>query len=401
MSWPRVQLRRIFRVVNGGTPRPEDANWGGDVSWATPIDLARVDGDIIRTTDRTLTDFGLRSGSRSVPIDSLVVSTRAPIGYVAQAATEMAFNQGCRGLQPRVEVDARYFRYQLHSEREGLQSLGQGSTFVELSTESLSAVQLVVPPHAQQRAIADYLDTETARIDALIAKKRRMLELLDERRWSLLDEVSGQGQPSWQTTTLKRLATMFTDGDWIESPFITSSGIRLIQTGNIGRGYFKEQGDRYISEETFHELKCTEVHPGDVLISRLANTVGQACIAPDLGARMVTSVDVVILRPAPAVNAEFLVRYLSTDRHLSRARLEARGTTMQRLARSQVGELPVTLPPSWEDQITMAQRADDRSRPIAGAIDRLVRQIDLVAEHRQALITAAVMGKAKIPGVAA
>jgi type I restriction enzyme S subunit len=337
-----------------------------------------------------------------VPSGSLIVSTRAPIGYVVQSVVQMAFNQGCRGLRPVSEHDARYMRYQLLSRRDQLVAAGQGSTVVELSSEGLASTVVAFPPVRTQRAIADYLDAETTRIDALITKKRRMIELLDERRWNVTDplDVGYANDSAWRTTALKRLATVFTDGDWIESPFITSEGIRLIQTGNIGRGEFKDQGDRYISEETFTSLRCTEVFPGDVLISRLANTVGQACRAPDLGVRMVTSVDVVIMRPSAAVDADYLVLWLSSGRHLDRARMEARGSTMQRLARSQVGELPVVLP-LLDRQRQIAAAAQRSRTPVSAAVDVLATQINLLHEHRQALITAAVTGEVDVPGVAA
>ncbi len=91
-----------------------------------------------------------------------MLSTRAPIGYVAETTSEMAFNQGRRGLVPKTRFDVRYFRYQFVSLSSKLISEGQGSTFVELSGDSLAAVPLHVPPVGQQSAIADYLDAETA-----------------------------------------------------------------------------------------------------------------------------------------------------------------------------------------------------------------------------------------------
>src|SRR5271157_1993578 len=96
-----MQLRRVFRVINGGTPTSDPANWNGSVPWATPVDLGRSHGGVIRDTDRTLTIDGLRAGSSLVPGGSLIVSTRAPIGYVAEVAEPTAFNQGCRGLVPQ------------------------------------------------------------------------------------------------------------------------------------------------------------------------------------------------------------------------------------------------------------------------------------------------------------
>ena len=180
--FPRRHLRQLLRVVNGGTPTADPENWDGEVPWATPIDLAPVNGKLLAATTRTLTTRGLATGSSEVPPNSLIMSTRAPIGYVAQVARSTAFNQGCRGLVPREPVDIRYIRYQLLSAAPTLQNFGQGSTFLELSSDSLSELPLFVPSVNVQRAIADYLDAETAHIDALIEKKRRMVELLEERR---------------------------------------------------------------------------------------------------------------------------------------------------------------------------------------------------------------------------
>src|SRR5207237_1224407 len=126
--------------------------------------------------------------------------------------------------------------------------------------------------------------------------------------------------PGWRVLPLKRLADhaggLFTDGDWIESPFITDEGVRLVQTGNIGIGLYKEQGFRYVSEETFVSLRCTEVRSDDVLICRLADPVGRACLAPDLGCKMIASVDVAILRPSSEHDRRFLTYYLSSDSYL-------------------------------------------------------------------------------------
>lgn len=186
-------LRRIFRVVNGGTPTSDESNWHGDVPWATPVDLGAVDGKRITSTARSLTRQGLLAGSSSVPEGSIIVSTRAPIGYVAETTCEMAFNQGCRGLVPRAELDVRYFRYQLIARRPELVALGQGSTFSELSSDALAAFKVACPPLSRQRLVADRLDTEAAFIDTMVEKTRRAIALLRERRQALITAaVTGQ-----------------------------------------------------------------------------------------------------------------------------------------------------------------------------------------------------------------
>ena len=80
--------------------------------------------------------------------------------------------------------------------------------------------------------------------------------------------------------TVEQVCTVFADGDWIESKDQADDGIRLIQTGNVGNGVYLDKGERarYIDEETFVRLNCTEVLPNDILISRLPDPVGRACI---------------------------------------------------------------------------------------------------------------------------
>jgi len=132
-------------------------------------------------------------------------------------------------------------------------------------------------------------------------------------------EWIGEIPMHWKDVKIKQLAigdnTLFIDGDWIESKEIVfdEDNIRYITTGNIGEGKYKEQGSRFITEETFEKLNCTEVFPGDLVISRLNHPIGRACIIPDLGKRIVTSVDNVILRPNENYSKDFLVHFFSNS----------------------------------------------------------------------------------------
>jgi type I restriction enzyme S subunit len=289
------------------------------------------------------------------------------------------------------------------------------STIDNFSASKYGNMSISIPDESTQRAIADYLDRETARIDALIEKKHRMKELLQERRQTLITEaISRSHDPGATargdrvmerpTVPIRRVAQgggLFTDGDWIESPFITDEGIRLIQTGNVGVGLYREQGFRFISEETFHVLNCTEVLPGDLLICRLAEPVGRSCIAPNLGTRMITSVDVAILRPRPgSAEVRYLNYYFSSSSHLEFIDSIARGGTRQRISRDQLGFAPVPLPPI-ATQRAIADYLDRETARIDALVERIDRQVAFLQERRQALITAAVTGELEIPGVAA
>ena len=206
-------------------------------------------------------------------------------------------------------------------------------------------------------------------------------------------EWLGEIPTHWEVRRIKSLARpdrkSFVDGDWIELPFITSDGIRLIQTGNIGVGEYREKGYRYITEETFRALNCTEFRPGDVLICRLGEPVARACLAPELGKRMITSVDVCILKPRNNISPKFAVYAMSSPSYLNWVGSLVRGSTRDRVSRSMLGKFTVPLPPPSEQCaiVRYLDHADSRARRYISAKERL---IELLTEQRQAVINQAV-----------
>lgn len=186
MSFSALPIRRVFKVVNGGTPTADEANWNGRIPWATPADFG-AQFSHLSATRRSLTPVGAATGSTVAPSGSILVSTRAPIGYVALAREDMAFNQGCRALVPRIPCDPRFFGYQLEARADSIRAEGLGTTFAELSSEKLASFPVSVPPPHEQRRIADFLDAETTRIDALVRAYDRVKSLASERAQTMID----------------------------------------------------------------------------------------------------------------------------------------------------------------------------------------------------------------------
>lgn len=146
---------------------------------------------------------------------------------------------------------------------------------------------------------------------------------------------------------LKECCTLFTDGNWIESKDQSESGIRLIQTGNVGNGIFleKEARAKYIDEKTFEILGCTEVYPGDILVSRLPDPVGRACIVPEKKERMVTAVDCSILRVNDnVVNKRYLLHYLKSQKYFNQIIGKLAGTTRTRISRKNLEQIVIDIP---------------------------------------------------------
>ena len=153
---------------------------------------------------------------------------------------------------------------------------------------------------------------------------------------------------------LTDLCEVFTDGDWIESKDQSKDGIRLIQTGNIGIGQFIEKDDKakYISIETFERLKCTEVFEGDILVSRLPDPIGRACIVPNKTERLITAVDCTICRPkADIIDREYLCYFMQSKTYYERLFNNVTGTTRKRISRKNLGNVEIYVPSKEEQKI--------------------------------------------------
>ena len=161
---------------------------------------------------------------------------------------------------------------------------------------------------------------------------------------------------------LSSLCETFIDGDWIESKDQSEDGIRLVQTGNVGYGYFKDKEDksRYISEETFNRLHCTEIFAGDILVSRLPDPIGRACIIPEGIGRMITAVDCSIIRLKDVILPEYFISYTMTSTYSAQINEVTTGTTRRRVSRANLGNVLVPCP-SLEAQrqfVAISQQAD-------------------------------------------
>ena len=156
----------------------------------------------------------------------------------------------------------------------------------------------------------------------------------------------------WTYKKLGEVATFVTDGDWIESKDQSDEGIRLIQTGNVGNGYFKLKEDKphFISEDTMSRLRCTEIFEGDCLVSRLPDPVGRACIIPNVGCRMITAVDCTIIRFGNNYLPQFFVYFSQSLKYQNSINNSTTGTTRKRISRKNLEEISIPVPPLSEQE---------------------------------------------------
>lgn len=197
----------------------------------------------------------------------------------------------------------------------------------------------------------------------------------------------------WAIKPLGELCDVFSDGDWVESKDQSTEGIRLIQTGNVGEGVFKDRAEkaRYISEDTFKRLRCTEIFEGDCLISRLPDPVGRSAILPDVGERMITAVDCTIVRfDKRQCLSRFFTYYSQSIEYLNTIAKECTGTTRSRISRSNLAQTPIPVPPLLEQQRIVAildEAFDGIATARANAEQNLRNARALFESHLQAVFS--------------
>jgi type I restriction enzyme, S subunit len=279
VSWPTVALGEVATVVSGATPRTSEKRfWGGDVLWTTPKDLSDLETPYLTQPARTITGEGLKSCAASVlPANSVLLSSRAPIGLVAINSLPMATNQGFKSLVPdERSLDSKFLYHWLKAKTFLLQSLGNGATFKEISKAVVERIEIPLPPLEEQRRIAAILD----KADALRRKHKRALELLDSLTQSIFLDMFGDpvGNPKgWAFAPLGDVIHKASDGPHV-SPVYSESGIPFLSTRHVQKGSIVWEDLKFIDQaqaET-HWKKCRPER-GDILYTK-GGTTGLAAM---------------------------------------------------------------------------------------------------------------------------
>ena len=259
-------------------------------------------------------------------------------------------NSFCFGFRPSEKIDSYYLAYMLRSEstRAKIILLAQGISRYNISKNKVMEIAVSLPSLDEQKMIGQYF----SQLDHLITLHQRKCALLFSPFQAFISMMFITSTFSWEQRKLASLCEKFTDGDWIESKDQSDFGVRLVQTGNVGVAEYldKPNNKKWISEDTFDRLHCEEVLPGDILISRLPEPAGRACIVPLLGTKMITAVDCTIVRTAPDMSNKFLVQYLSSQAYFDDVNTCLAGGTRQRISRGNLANFNVPIPVKKSEQ---------------------------------------------------
>lgn len=412
-GWKEVALRRYCKISSGSTPKSEPEFWNGEIDWVTPDDLGKNNKKTISKTNRKITIEGYIScGTELISANSIILSTRAPIGHTAKITKEMCFNQGCKGLTPDEHVDSDFLYYLVIASKEKLKILGNGTTFIELSRTALASFKGIFPPIQEQILIAQFLDKKTSQIDKLIEQKEKLLKLLTEKRTAIITQAVTKGldltvemkdsgidwlgeiPKHWVPKKLKFLSEKIIDGTH-STPEYISDGIPFLRVTDIvksNNGELDFDNFKYISEAEHLELtkRCMPEF-GDLLYSK-NGTIGVSRVVDwDFDFSIFVSLCLIKIKKELIIPS-FLDYSLQSKLTENQISIGSKKSAVINLHLEKIKEFVIPYPP-LKEQTKINDWLNQQLPKLKMTEGKLSESIVKLKEYREALITSAVTGQ--------
>ena len=350
-----ARLGDICTVVSGTTPKSTQAEyWDGDLNWVTPAELTD-ESDIIYDSQRKITQQAVIDSSlKSFPAGTVLLSSRAPIGKVAIAGTEMYCNQGFKNLICSDKIYNRYLYHFLKDKTDYLNSLGRGATFKEISKSIVENIEIPLPPLEEQRKIAAVLD----KVSDLIAKRRQQLDKLDELVKSRFVEMFGGikyiKRPIRELVDCKIVSARKKYGSDEKIHYIDISSID--NKANVITG----TTEYVMADAPSRAQQCIEY--GDILISTVRPNLRNIARNMYSGDRYVASSGFCILR-AKNCDVQFLLCAVLADDFTNAMIEKTTGANYPAIKYSDVLEYHIPVPPiDLQNQFAAFAEQTDKSK---------------------------------------
>ncbi len=295
-TWDTAAIKRSFKIIAGATPVSTTGSfWDGDIPWVTPADFKTKD-HYVSNSRRNITRAGYDScGTTLIPSGSVLFSKRAPVGTVCINKVPMCTNQGCLSCVPQKEVNSNYFYYTMSVYTEQFELISAGTTFKEISADSFANFVLPLPPYKQQQKISDFLDSQCAEIDSVLALTRTSIEEYKKLKQAVITQAMTKGVRGnrlMKDSGIEWIGKV--PSDWSLLPFRhvlyerneknspIKSTERLSLSINLGVTLYAEKTtnmDRF--KDDFEQYKLS--YPGDLVMNSMNMIVGASGVSAYFG----------------------------------------------------------------------------------------------------------------------
>jgi len=400
----QIAVKYLFDIFSGSTPESgQPLFWDGEFNWFTPDDLGKIGYKIYVTdSNRKVTDQGItNSNLRFVKPNSIIITKRAPIGNLAIVTEQSSCNQGCFFLEQKItEINIKYYYYFFAIQKNRLNSLGRGSTFLELNADEMKGYKAPHPKLSLQNKIVEYLDSEIAKIEALIEKKNKLIALLEEKKKAVINQAVTKGldlnvpmkdtgiewlgkiPQHWEVVKLKYLVNKIDEQN--------QADVQLkIAVENV-LGF----SGKLINLESFdYEGITSNFKNNDIIFNKLRPYLGKVYLAREEGG---VYGELLVLRPNEKLVPKFLFYLMISTNFIDLVNSSTTGTKMPRA--------------SWEDfirYIHIPVISLDEQQSIVDFLDKalgkneelsvkLQYSINILKEKRTAMISAAINGEIEL-----
>lgn len=414
-----LSLKRHVDFYSGAAfPQDEQGRQDGELPFVKVSDLGCDGPEVTRAESTVDLATARRLGARPAPRGTIVfpkvgaallTNRRRILGCTA------VFDNNVMGFRPKANNDPRWFYY--WSTTLDMTELANPGALPSVTVGQVGSVAVAVPGERIQRVVADYLDSETARIDALIDRKQRFIDLLLEKRTALITHAVTKGvDPNaemvdsgiewigsvpahWGVGRLKDLAPFVTSGSRGWAQYYADDGPMFLRITNLPRGGSVDllmEDLRYVDVPAGAEGARTQVQEGDILISITAEMGAVAVVPCGLGEAYVSQ-HVALTRPKRSVDSRWLAYVMASNVGCQHYENRLYGGTKIQLSLDDVRETPIPIPPIAEC-MAIKEHLDRETSQLGVLVDKTRVSIDLLREYRTALISAAVTGQIDIPG---
>ena len=340
----KVKLGEVCEIVTGSTPKSTNPDyWNGEYKWITPAEISD-DDFIVFDTQRKITKLGIeKTGLKSFPKGTVLLSSRAPIGKVAISGCEMYCNQGFKNFICSNEINNEYLYYFLKSRKNFLNNLGRGATFKELSKSIISNIEFILPSYDVQCTQTQNLKM----IDNLIYLRKKVIKeyhiLVKSRFNEMFGDIFDTTFPIYR---LEELCEFIKDGTH-QTPQYTddrTNGFKFLSSKDVTSGKISWDNIKYITESLHNEL-YSKISPrrNDILLAK-NGTTGIAALV-DCDEIFDIYVSLAILRFYDGNNPTYLLYAINSDFTKWQFESKIKGVGVPNLHLGEIRKTKIPLPP--------------------------------------------------------
>ena len=345
-GWEYKKLGEVCEVVTGTTPKTNIPEyWGKGHYWVTPAELNDTTVYIDKT-ERQITDEALsKTKLRLLPVGTVLLSSRAPIGKVAIANAEMYCNQGFKNCICSEAIYNKYLFYFFRLKKDYLNSLGRGATFKEISKSIVERIKIPLPPLSTQLAIVSELD----KINELIRLKKEQLKDFDNLAQSLFYEMFGdpvENEKGWKVKKIGDLAIVKTGpfGSMLHKEDYITDGIPLVNPIHMKNFKIVPDMEFTISKEKACELENYMLQNNDVIFARRGD-IGRCAIVSEIEKGYLCGTGSLFVRFTEDLESVFIMYIIRSESFSKHLVSKAKGATMLNINSNTIADLVIPLPP--------------------------------------------------------